>query len=61
MRVVIVEGLYGGFLWWVGKREVGIVSIEVGLVRFSVLCVVRKKEVLCHFLTSHFAILIELE
>jgi hypothetical protein len=27
------------------------VSIEVGLVRFSVLCVVEEKRVLCHFLT----------
>jgi hypothetical protein len=60
MRVVIVEGLYGGFLWWVGK-QVGIVSIEVGLVRFSVLCVVEEKRVLCHFLTfatTHFHVLL---
>jgi hypothetical protein len=39
----VVEGLSGGFLWWVGKQG-GIVStVEVGLVRCSVLCVVRKK------------------
>lgn len=55
MRVVNVEGLSGGFLWWVGKQG-GIVStVEVGWFGVSVVCCEEKRRVVpfFDFATTH--------